>query len=74
MLLWAKSRVGRVVESTAWAIDAAIGFGLIAGAAVAAAVGKFLLGGVLVAVAVGVFLRYKRSRRRKVVEGAGREP
>jgi hypothetical protein len=62
MFFWAKSRFGRAIESAAWALDLAIGFGLLSGAAVAVAVGKFALGGVLAAVACGVLLRYKRSR------------
>lgn len=61
--LWAKSRLGRVFEGTAWALDAAIDFGLIGGAVVAAALGKFVLFGVLAALAFGVFLRFKRRRR-----------
>ncbi len=63
MWFWAKSRTGRVVEGAAWVLDAAIGFGLVSGAAVAAAMGKFALGGVLAAVAFGVWLRFKRRRK-----------
>jgi hypothetical protein len=73
MLLWAKSRVGRLIESAAWALDAWIGFGLVSGAAVAVALGKFAVGGVLAVVAVGVFLRFKRRRKSKVRGGGERE-
>lgn len=64
MLLWTKSLKGRFVEGAAWALDVAIGFGLVSGAAVAAASGSFVLGGVLAIGAFGVFLRFKRRRSR----------
>lgn len=65
MLFWAKSKIGRLVEGAAWALDAGIGFGFISGAVVAAATGRFLLGGILAAVAFGVFLRFKRRRAKR---------
>lgn len=73
MLLWSKSRIGRTLESAAWALDAAIGFGLVTGAAVAVAFGKFATGGVLTVVALGVFLRFKRRRASRVKRGGERE-
>lgn len=63
MWFWAKSRTGRFIEGAAWALDAAIGFGLISAAAVAVALGKFVLGGIFAAVAFGVFLRFKRRSK-----------
>ncbi|MBX9899294.1 MAG: hypothetical protein K2Y28_00795 [Burkholderiaceae bacterium] len=67
MLLWTKSLKGRFVEGAAWALDVAIGFGLVSGAAVSAATGRFVLGGILAIVAFGVFLRFKRRRSRRTL-------
>ena len=61
-MFWLRSRSGRVIESAAWLLDAAISFGLVSGAVVAVAFGKILLGGVLAAFAFGVYVRFKRKR------------
>jgi len=50
-----------MLEGTAGLIDAAIGFSLISGAAVAVVFGKFLLWAVLAAFARGAYLRFKRN-------------
>lgn len=67
---WSKSRTGKVVEGSANALDAAVAFGLVSGAAVVMALGKFLLGGVLAAFALGVFARMNR-RKARTEEGRG---
>lgn len=68
-MLWLKSRFGRVLEGASWLLDAAIGFGLISGAAVAVVFGKFLLAGVLAAFALGAYLRFKRKRAEQTSRG-----
>lgn len=73
MIFWAKSRTGRLIEGAAWALDAAIGIGLISGAVVAAVLGKALLGAILALVALvalGVFLRFKRRQSKSKVAEA----
>ena len=70
MMFWAKSRTGRLIEGAAWALDAAIGIGLISGAVVAAVLGKALLGAILALVALGVFLRFKRRQSKSKIAEA----
>jgi uncharacterized membrane protein YbjE (DUF340 family) len=65
MLLWSKSKIGRIIEGAAWALDVAIGFGLVTGSAVAIAFGKYALSGIFTIIAFGFFLRFKRDRKRK---------
>jgi hypothetical protein len=72
--LWSKTRTGQVFEGAAWALDAAIGFGLISGAVVAAVFGKFVLFGILAALAIGVFLRLNRRRLVNAKPSASRAP
>lgn len=61
-----KNRLGErftlLFEGAAHLLDAATGFGLVSGAAVAVAIGQFLLGGILALLAVGAILRFKRGR------------
>ncbi len=71
-MFWARSRTGRLIEGAAWALDWAIGLGLVSGAVVALVLGKLLLGGILALVALGVFLRFKR--RRSTSKRASTEP
>jgi hypothetical protein len=54
--------VGRAAEGAGYALEAAVRFGLISGAAVAAFLGQFVLALVLAVVAVGMFLRLWRGR------------
>lgn len=63
--LWSKSRTARAVEVGLNMLEAAIGFGLIGGAAVVSAMGNFLLGGLFAAFACGVFARLNRRTRAK---------
>lgn len=59
-------RTRKLVENGLDLLDAAIGFGLISGAALAMAVGKFMLTGILVLLTLGIALRFiRRGRRRK---------
>ena len=63
-MFWARSRTGRLIEGAVWALDWAIGLGLVSGAVLAVVLGKLFLGGILALVALGVFLRFKRRRSR----------
>lgn len=53
-----------LAERLLWLLDAAVGWGLITGAALASFVGNLVLAGILVAVAAGVFIRLYRKGRR----------
>lgn len=60
-----KSFVGRALEGTGYALEAAVRFGLMSGAAVAAFFGQVVLAVVLAAIAAGMFLRLWRGKVRK---------
>jgi hypothetical protein len=57
-----KFSVGRALEGAGYALEAAVRFGLVSGAAVAAFFGQVVLAVVLAAIAVGMFLRLWRGK------------
>ncbi|TXH86794.1 MAG: hypothetical protein E6Q78_16390 [Rhodoferax sp.] len=62
---WLRSRLARLFEGGLYALEAAVGFGLVSGAALVSALGQFVLGGILAVFAICVFLRIKRLRKKR---------
>lgn len=65
---FSETRTGKFVEGGLNLLDAAVGFGLLAGATLVTAFGNFVLGSVLGVLALAVFARL--GRRKKVKAAA----
>ncbi len=65
--LWDKALRGKTVEAGLNLLDAAIGLGLVSGAAVAATIGNLMLCAILAAFAFGVLARLTRRKSKKSI-------
>lgn len=64
---FSESRTGKFLEGGLNLLDAAVGFGLLAGATLVTAIGNFVLGGVLGVLALAVFARLGHRKKVKAV-------